>query len=134
MTSKYLGPLALKGLNKVGDVFLPGFEEFPSFSQLGCVESVDLVLEDLPADDRGSVAILLSVFYFLPSPFLKIIFIFFDWSENKPIPLLGSIFRQIRLGIRGILFSLYYSGWKGQSYSGKTPHEILGYSLNVIRS
>lgn len=132
MSSKYLNSVALKGLNKVGDILIPGLDDFPSFSQLGCSEHVDLVVEDLPPSDRDGVGILFAVFYFLPGFLLRSLFGFLEKVAVKDV-LGGSLFRMIRLGVRGIIFSLYYSGWKGSAYSGKMPLDIIGYQLTIVR-
>jgi hypothetical protein len=131
--SRYLGPLALSGLTKIGNAYLPGDGELPSFEALGLNEHVDRVLEDLPSGDRDGLKILLSIFGALPSFLVLGFFSLIESLWNRNIPL-GSILLQIRLGMRGIVFSLYYSGLKGKSYSGKTPLEILGFSLDVKRS
>jgi hypothetical protein len=132
MKSKYLNSLALKGLNKVGDILVPGFEELPAFSSLGCSEHVDRIVEDLPPSDRDGVGILFMVFYFVPAFILRGLFGFMERNADKDI-LGGDIFRMIRMGVRGIVFSLYYSGWTGTAYSGKSPLDIIGYQLTVIR-
>ncbi len=132
MSSKYLNSLALKGLNKVGDILLPGFEEFPSFSQLGCAAYVDRVVEDLPPSDRDGVGLLFMVFYFLPVFLLRGLFNFLERVADTDMPG-GGLLRMIRLGVRGIVFSLYYSGWTGPGYSGPAPLDIIGFQLNVIR-
>jgi len=132
MNSKYLKPLALKGLIKVGNIYLPGHDEFPSFSRLGCADFIDRVLEDVPESDRDGLALLFTVFNFLPAFFLRGFFNFLEWAGNRDLPA-GAIFRQIRMGMRGIVYSLYYSGWKGNGFSGKAPLEILDYQLNVVR-
>lgn len=132
MSSKYLNSIALKGLNKVGDVLIPGLEEFPSFSQLGCAVHVDKVVEDLPPDDRGDVGLLFMVFFFVPAFVLKWLFGYFERVAEKDVPA-GDLMRMVRLGVRGIVFSLYYSGWSGPGYNGPAPLDIIGFQLNVIR-
>jgi hypothetical protein len=37
----------------------------------------------------------------------------------------------VRLGLRGVVFSLYYSGRAGPSYDGPGPLEILPYRVGV---
>jgi len=132
MSSKYLNSLALKGLNKVGNILVPGFEEFPSFSQLGCAEFVDRIVEDLPPSDRDGVGILFMVFYFVPAFMLRGLFSFMERHANNDV-LGGDILRMIRMGVRGIVFSLYYSGWSAPGYSGKSPLDIIGYQPTIIR-
>ncbi len=132
MSSKFLNPLALKGLNKIGDIFIPESDGLPSFSQLGCSDFIDRVIADLPASDRDGLNILFSLFYILPKFLLIGLFNFLEWIGNRPVPA-GFILRQIRIGVRGIVFSLYYSGWKSDRFTGQAPLEVLDYKLTVIR-
>ncbi len=39
--------------------------------------------------------------------------------------------RVVRLGLRGIVFSLYYSGGAGPSYDGLGPLDVLSYRVGV---
>lgn len=133
MSSKYFGGLALAGVNKVGQAYCPGDETFPSFKKLGAVEHVDRVAEDIPEGDRGGLGIIFTLFGLMPQFMVTGIFRFLEWSWQKNIAQ-NVITRQIRLGLRGIAFSLYYSGLKGSQYTGKTPVELIGFSLNVVRN
>ena len=47
--SLYLSQFELCGLNKVGDLVVPGGYGFPSFSETGCVNHVDDVMAATPA-------------------------------------------------------------------------------------
>ena len=132
MSAKYMNSFALKGLNKIGDILIPEFDGYPSFSQLGCAEHVDKVVEDLPPSDRDGVRLLFGLFYILPVFFLRGLLNFLEKNNTKEIPL-APLLRQVRMGVRGIVYSLYYSGWKGSSYEGKTPLELMDFSLKVIR-
>ena len=132
MSAKYMNSLGLRGLNKVGDILIPALDNYPSFSQLGCAEHVDRVVEDLPPSDRDGVGLLFGLFYFLPGFFIVGLLNFLERNHTGNLPL-GPILRQIRMGVRGIVYSLYYSGWKGSSYSGQTPLELMDFKLTVIR-
>ena len=124
--------LGVKGLNKVGDILIPSLDGWPSFSQLGCAEHVDRVVEDLPISDRDGVGLLFGLFFFLPEFFIVGLLNFLERNHAGNLPA-GAILRQIRMGVRGIVYSLYYSGWKGSSYSGQSPLELMDFKLTVIR-
>jgi hypothetical protein len=47
---------------------------------------------------------------------------------------LGALFRQLNLGLRGIIFSLYYGGPVGFGYQGKAPLDVIGYHINRVDS
>lgn len=107
MNSKFLSQSELMGVVKVGDSILPGFEEFPSFTESGCIQNIDRVIAFVPERDLKDLKMLLGVFSILPRPFVKMLMGFIEFLFEKNLPM-GPIFRQIRLGMRGIVFSTYY--------------------------
>ncbi|MFQ5420283.1 MAG: hypothetical protein ACE5EY_07965, partial [Anaerolineae bacterium] len=66
MKSKYFSPRALAGLNRIGDVLLPGTDELPSFSEFGGIEYVDQLVAYAPADDVTTLGTVLAVLSWLP--------------------------------------------------------------------
>ena len=69
MQSNYFKPAALKGLNRIGDVFIPKSGDLPSFSEFGGVEHVDDVIAYAPAEDIASLNMVLSIFLQIASLF-----------------------------------------------------------------
>lgn len=128
--SRYLSGTAWRGLERLGDAVLPGDDQFPSFSRLGCAEHVDVLLGEMPADDRQSFITLLKVIRFVPGFLLRGLTRVLERSLNVPGPV-GAAMRFLRLGIKGVVLSLYYSGEKGGSYQGQTPLELLDYQVSV---
>jgi hypothetical protein len=53
-------------------------------------------------------------------------------SSHKSNGGLSALFRQIDFGMRGIIFSCYYSNKTGKNFTGKKPFEVINYSLNRI--
>ncbi len=119
-----------RGLLKLGDVFAPGNDEFPSFSELGCGEHADAVLEYLPKDDRKALATLLGLLRWTPRFKVRWLVRFLEFAPKIPGPP-GDVLRLLRTGLNGVVMSLYFSGRKGQHYSGRTPLEIIEYDVNV---
>jgi hypothetical protein len=109
---------------------LPGDEEFPSFSRLGCGEHVDKLLAEMPERDRGDVLTLLTVTGSLPGALVRLLVATIEASDRVPTAL-GATLRFAKMGVRGLVLTLYYSGHKGSQYAGRTPLEILGYEVNV---
>ena len=98
----------LRGLNRLGDVFLPGGEGMPSFSESRCADSVDHVVRYLPDQDRKDMGMLLGILGLLPA-FLSGLFVaLLDRSDRIPGSV-GSLLRFARVGIRGLVMSLYFS-------------------------
>lgn len=129
-TSRYFSSLSLKGLEKAGDVFLPGDSDFPSFKKLGCIEHIDRVAEHILPSDREGLKILGSLFFFTPRVFIYLLFWFLEKFWGFP-GWVGDQIRLARIGLKGLFTTLYFSGENGSSYSGKTPLEVMEYSVSV---
>jgi len=129
--SKHLSNSALKALTRMGDIMIPRNGEFPSFSETGCLEHVDDIVAYAPEDDISDLNTLLTVLSFMPTFVLK-------WLVNKvtnsyeATGALSALFRQVDFGLRGIIFTSYYSGKVGANYTGPSPLDILGYEVNRI--
>ena len=106
--SKHLNARQVHGLQKIGNAVLPGDSNFPSFSASNCIRHVDRILDYMPESDLKDLKILLGLFSFFPCFMLSVLFWLIDASPALPGPI-GSLLRLMRLGIRGLVFSLYYS-------------------------
>ena len=125
-----LSSVQFRGLAKVGDAYFPGDDKLPSFSRCGCAESADAALELLPEDDLGSLKVLLSVLGVLPGFVARGLVSLAERGPRMNGPL-GVGLRFLRLGLKGVTTSLYYSGEVGQDYVGQSPLEVLGYQVGV---
>jgi len=108
MTASTLSRRQLRGLDKLGDVFLPGDEAMPSFSASGCATSIDGVLAYLPAADRKDLGLLLTVLGWLPALLVAGLVALIGSANSLPGPL-GALMRFARIGTRGLVMSLYWS-------------------------
>lgn len=129
-TCRLLSPVQFRGLQKIGDVYFPGDEMLPSFSKCGCGENADAALELLPADDLGSLKVLLSALGLLPAFVARGLINLAERGPRMNGPL-GVGLRFLRLGLKGVATSLYYSGEVGQDYVGQSPLQVLGYQVSV---
>lgn len=120
MSSRLISPTQERGISRVGDVMLPGTESMPPFSGVDCMKDVDRVLAYVPPTDLSDLKMLLVVLAYMPGPLLR----GFVWllEQSTLIPLPG-ILRVIRLGLRGIVMSLYYGH--------PAIHQKLGYQVSV---
>ena len=132
MTSKFLNKSAVKGLSRIGDILIPGNSRFPSFSQYQCLDHIDDVLAYAPTDDVSDLKMVLSIFSFLPKSTLRWIVKQME-TAHKGSGAISSLFRQLNMGIRGIVFSLYYSEKPGPGFHGDNPIEMIGFTLNKIQ-
>jgi hypothetical protein len=128
--SKILSDRAVRGLVKLGDAFVSGDGEYPSFSQLGCIEYLDSVIQYLPRQDLRDMSILLVAMSFMPQFVLRGFLRMIEITQHLP-GFLGYLPRAIKIGVKGLVTMLYYSGYKGRHYKGKTPLELMGYQTFV---
>jgi hypothetical protein len=121
----------LKSIERLGDIIIPNSEGFPSFSQLGCVEHIDDIVSYAPPEDIKDLKMLLNTLSVMPDAILKKIVA--TMQDNKILPEFISVnFRLLDTAIRGIIFTLYYSGKVGKNYKGENPLEIIEYSITRL--
>lgn len=129
--SKILNSRQISTVNKLGMIMCPRHGEFPSFMEIDVVAHVDTVLNELPEQDLNDLKLLLTVLSFLPTSMLRMILQMIDSLQNIGGPL-GPTIRMVRFGLRGIVFSLYYSGFTGPNATvPTTPHQVIGYEVHV---
>ena len=123
--SQYLSEREIKGLEKIGDIMIPRNPPFPSFSETGCVEHVDDTVAYVAEADLKDLKMLLGICGTLPSFMVRFILWLFEkqWF---------TLLRFANFGVRGLIFSLYYSNKTGANYTGKKPHDVIGYKINRI--
>ncbi|MBF2053265.1 MAG: hypothetical protein IGS03_07335 [Candidatus Sericytochromatia bacterium] len=128
--SAYFNRLQLRGLVRLADLMLPRSGEYPAFSELGCIEHIDVIAEHIPEPELKDLKLLLGVLAATPRPGLQTLLKLMQspapWPES-----VATVLRQMDTGLRGIVMSLYYSGRKGSHYNGPTPLELMG--VEIIR-
>ena len=129
--SKYFSKSSLKAIKRMGDIMIPRSEEFPSFSDTDCIECIDDFLAYTPESDLRDLNMLLTLISLLPVPLVKLLVKKMS-ASHKNNGGLSSLFRQIDFGMRGIIFSCYYSNKTGKNYTGKKPFEVIDYHLSRI--
>jgi hypothetical protein len=122
--SQILNERQIKAVRKIGNVICPGSENLPRFSSVNFESHIDIVLKELPPNDLGDLKLLLSILSFMPSFILKMILLTLELLKDIGTPI-GGLIRMIRFGLRGIIFSVYYS----------TPeaHKGVGFQVKVIK-
>ena len=121
----------LIALNRIGDILLPRNGEHPSFSEVGCIQHVDLLVAYAPEEDMKDLRGLLAVLRWLPGPLLRCIVWVSQNGHTWPEPL-GTLCRKLDIAFRSILLGLYYSGKCADEYTGKTPLEVIGFETSAI--
>lgn len=128
MKSDYFSKDALKAINKIGDLLIPGSDEFPSFSTYGCVERIDDLLAYAMVDDVKTLNTVLGILNAMPTIFISGLVKWMSKAHKNNGPI-GDLLRQLNMGLRGIVFSLYYSDKAGSGYSGPSPTSLIGFDI-----
>jgi hypothetical protein len=110
--SEFLNQRQLNALERLGDLLLPGGEGFPTFSATGCLAHVDELLAATPAQDLRDLRLLLTLLSVFPGGLLKALLNMIEARERFPNSIAAPL-RLLNLGLKGIIFSLYYSGLTG---------------------
>lgn len=121
-TSKHLNGIQLKSLERVGNFYIPGNGRLPSFSQVGCLEHVDVVLDEVDPGDVQLMGLLLIVLRWMPGFIIEFMLSQMDQHHRYPELIAGPL-RLMSLALKGVTMSLYYSGLKGP------VHDVMEYSL-----
>lgn len=118
-------------LNRLGDVICPKHGDFPAFSELDCVHHAHIVLDELPSQDLSDLKMLLFVLWFFPSPLMRIFLNVVEKLKDLNGEI-GTLMRMLNFGLRGVVFSLYYSGLTGPKAVVKTtPVNVVGFEVHV---
>ncbi len=131
--SKFLNEVRYNTFQKLGDCYIPGNKILPSFSQSGCAEHVDRIFNYIPNINRFGFQVLLIIFSITPS-LMGYFLIALEWSRYIPHFLGGGFFRSIRIHLRTIFYSLYYSGLRGKNSTAPNLLETIGYKVQVNTS
>lgn len=119
----------LSGLRKLGDIMLPPNGDFPAFSSTGCIERIDDLMGTAHPDDVRDFGLLLLVIHYLPAFAVEWIVRLADSADRWP-SFIAPLLRMMNIGIKGVVFSLYYSGYHRASYTGKTGPEAIDYHVH----
>lgn len=123
--SKIFSKRALKSMTILGDLLMPATEVLPSFSETGCLEHIDSLAIHAPQDDISTLNMALVLLSFMPKVVFKWLIKKMSTAQSSDA-LLSTTYRQLNYAIKGLLYSLYYSGKASESYKGKPIPELLG--------
>lgn len=127
--SKHLTLKQLNALQKVGNIIIPNNPPFTEFSRTGCIGHIDEILLNAHPDDIKDLKLLLNVLHVTPTAIIKWLLYQADHAERYP-KLIATALRMFNLGIKGIIFSLYYSGKTRIGAESKSAHIAIDYQLN----
>lgn len=137
-----LTDVQLKGLNRLGDVMIPGGitasgAKYPSFSESHSAEEAGRMLPYMYAGDRDPLKALLVVCAVLPKPAVKGLVALVAAHTKAPEPV-AALLRMANLGMKGVVHSLYYSGLRDETIhanQGFTPRmNVAAYEAHLVNS
>ena len=124
MSSVHLNTNQIRGLIKAGDIIIPGTPGFPSFSQSGYIRKVDRLVHYMSEFDRKDLLMLLTVFAYVPTMLIRLL-LWTAANNNKFPKSIGKHLKLLDIGVKGVVYSLYYSE--------KDIHQKIGYHTYIHR-
>jgi len=131
IVSAYFSPRALRALNRLGDILVPGDDDLPSFSQYGGLQYIDRIVAYAPLDDIEALNKALGALQSMPDFALRTLVRRMSAAADSESRL-GTPLRMLNLGIRGLVFSCYYAGRPGDDYRGQDPADAIGFSIHRV--
>ena len=125
----FLNRLQRYSLNRLGNLYLPGDEQLPCFSDTGCIHFADDILGEIHPDDRRLLGLLLYVLVITPVFLLRLLLRMQDHPGRYPA-IIATLLRLTSLATKGVVMSLYFSGLQPASVTGPTVLERIDYHLH----
>ncbi len=134
--SRIFNQRQLRILLRIGELMVPGIGALPSFKESGCMFNIDSVMAPAPTEDTQALKLVLTLLSYLPFPVVRGILNALNrldsvCSKNQQPRWLATLTCQLRLllfGLRGIIFTLYYSG-QGSPYQSSGVYQAMGYKV-----
>ncbi len=117
----------LKGVEKLGRVVMPEDSDFPAFSEIGAEKYLNRMVDYMYEDDKSAILIILKLFSIMPQIIIK-------WTMSlietgaKWQGMLGAPFRMLRIALKGLIFTVYYS----DVTENQTIHSKIGYDAKIV--
>lgn len=108
------------GLNKLGDVVIPGDRELPRFSETELAKHYPRMISYMEQDDIKALKLVLGLFAFTPKFIINLILKISEKARGEG--LIASNLRLINTGFKGVIFTLYYSNLEA---TGAKIHETI---------
>lgn len=119
----------IKVIEQIGDIMIPRADDFPSFSELGAIHAIDRIMAPAHPQDIKDLGMLLTLLRFMPAFIIRLI-LTVAVNAHKSNGFISPLLRQLDIGLRGIIYSLYYANLKSDDFKGKTPFDVMEFELN----
>lgn len=133
MTSRYLNQIQLKGVLKAGDAIAPGDGDLPALSQTDFILEVDRMLAYLNKDDLDGLRLVTWIFAYLPKFIIRLIINTAQKAARIP-GVAGAPFRMLLIGIKGLVFTLYYSKINDNNGNGQKIFDGIKWDTKIVTS
>lgn len=115
---------------KAGDIILPGGDGFPRFSETEFIKHFGRISHYMNPDDKAGLKFLTTVMALTPAPLVR--FVLWLSTLHHFVPgVLGAPLRQINIAVRGVIFTLYYSGLEDSRGLGQEILQSLYYNSTI---
>lgn len=117
----------LKGVEKLGRVVMPENNDFPAFSDIGAEKYLNRMIDYMYEDDRSAILVILKLFSIMP--LFKIrwtMSLIESGAKWKGMP--GAPFRMLRIALKGLIFTVYYSDLT----EDQVIHSKIGYDAKIV--
>jgi hypothetical protein len=117
----------LKGVEKLGRVVMPDNSDFPAFSDINAEKYLNRMVDYMYEDDRSAILVILKLFSIMP--LFKIrwtMSLIESCSKWKGMP--GAPFRMLRIALKGLIFTVYYS----DVTKDQVIHSKIGYDAKIV--
>jgi hypothetical protein len=117
----------LKGVEKLGRVVMPEDSDFPAFSDIGAEKYLNRMVDYMYQDDKSAILIILKLFSIMPLFMIR-------WTMSlietgaKWQGMLGAPFRMLRIALKGLIFTVYYSDMTDT----QIIHTKIGYDAKIV--
>lgn len=127
--SQFFNRRQLKTVERIGDLIIPGDSLFPSFSQTGCIQYIDQLMEVSEPADVRDLALLMTLVSFVPSFAIHRLLLLIQQQHRLP-NFIGGPMRLLQIALQGVVMSLYYSNKTAENYQGTKVFDVIDYHVN----
>ena len=120
-----LSPAQTRGLERLGNILIPGDRDLPSFSEANVAPEAARMLPYMHEADRSSLLLLLTVCSRLPKVLVRALVAAAAGWRRAPEPIAG-LLRMANIGIKGVVHSLYWS-----DLNNDRIHAAIGYDATI---
>lgn len=128
--SKHFSARQIRGVLRLGDAVIPGDQQLPPFSETEFIHHIDRMLDYMEPEDLEGLGLLMNIFSFTPKWKIRLIINLCDLQKYLP-HFMATPLRMVKLGLKGVIFTLYYSGLEDKEGYGKRIQKIIGWDAHT---